>query len=240
MNASILQKNIIEKNSTLTKALIKQSSFHLTLKVLHLKINSEVEQVKNAFVKAIEKYERDFTNEKLYLDCQGIGDFFEQIIYAKLENENVVKTRLNPIIEEITNEITKRGIQLANQENWKPHLTLEDIRKVNKLRKESQKLHPSLSSNFKNMRFGRELVKSIQLLSIFGPKSKENYYEIISEVIFEQKKPYLATALIVANFQANYGTELQNFKNAFVLLLFKIKFISCVENIIGLRILYIS
>ncbi|XP_065583257.1 LOW QUALITY PROTEIN: A-kinase anchor protein 7-like [Artemia franciscana] len=188
MNTSIFQNHIIEKNPTLTKALIKQSSFHLTLKVLHLKNNSEVER-KNAFVKAIEKYEQDFTNEKLYLDFQGIGDFFEQILYAKLENENVVKTRLNSVIEEITKEITKSGVQLANQEGWKPHLTLVDIRKVNKLRKEARKLHPSLSSNFKNMRFGRELVKSIQLLSMFGPKSKENYYEIISEITFGQKAP---------------------------------------------------
>ena len=189
MNASILQKPIIEKNPTFTKALIKQSSFHLTLKVLYLKNNNEVEQVKSAFVKAIEKYERDFTNEKLYLDFQGIGDFFEQILYAKLENEDVVKTRLNPVIEEVTKKITKSSVQLANQESWKPHLTLVDLRKVKKLRKEARKLHPSLSSNFKNMRFGRELVNSIQLLSIFGPKSKENYYEIISEITFGQKAP---------------------------------------------------
>ena len=39
------------------------------------------------------------------------------------------------------------------------------------------------------MRFGRELVNSLQLLSIFGPKSQENYYEIISEVTFGQNTP---------------------------------------------------
>jgi len=40
-------------------------------------------------------------------------------------------------------------------------------------------------------------------------------------VIFENN---VATALIVANFQAVCGTEFQNFKNAFVMFLFKIKF----------------
>ena len=80
-------------------------------------------------------------------------------------------------------------MQIVNQENWKPHLTLVDLRKVKKLRKEARKLHPSLTSNFKNMKFGRELVNGLQLLSIFGPKSQENYYEIIAEVTFEQNTP---------------------------------------------------
>ena len=56
-------------------------------------------------------------------------------------------------------------------------------------------------------------------------------------IIFENN---VAKVLIVANFQAVCGTEIQNFKNALVLLLFKIKFISCVKNIIGLKILYIN
>ena len=189
MNASLMQKHVIETNPKLTKALIKQNSFHLTLKILHLKNNTEIEHVKSAFVKTIEKYRQNFTNEKLYLDFQGIGDFFEQIIYAKLENEEVVNTRLNPIIEEISKKITKSGVRIVNQENWKPHLTLVDLRKVKKLRKEARKLHPSLTSNFKNMKFGRELVNGLQLLSIFGPKSQENYYEIIAEVEFEQNTP---------------------------------------------------
>ncbi|XP_065567294.1 A-kinase anchor protein 7-like [Artemia franciscana] len=154
----------MEKEPTLAKALIKQSSFHLTLKFSLLKYSSEVE-------------------------LASIEEFLEKILYAKLDNENIVKARLDPVLAEITKEITKSDVQLANQESWKPHLTLVDIRKVNKLRKEARKLHPSLSSDFKNMGFGRELVQSIQLLSMTGPKSKENYYEIISEIIFGQKAP---------------------------------------------------
>ena len=84
-------------------------------------------------MKAIDKYEQEFTNEQLYLDFQGIGEFFEQNLYAKLDNENIVKARLNPVFEEIIKEITKSGVQLANQERWKPHLTLVDIRKVQSL-----------------------------------------------------------------------------------------------------------
>ncbi|XP_065571550.1 uncharacterized protein LOC136034345 [Artemia franciscana] len=172
INASILQNHIIEKDPSLGKAIIKQNSFHLTLKVLHLKNSSEVELKRNAFVKAVEKNQQEFTNDQLYLEFQGIGEFFEQNLYAKLNSENIVKTRLNPVLEEITKEITKSGVQLANQESWKPHLTLVNIRKVNKLRKEARKLNSSLTSDFKNMGFGRELVLSIQLLSMTGPKSK--------------------------------------------------------------------
>jgi len=64
---------------------------------------------------------------------------------------------------------------------------LVNTRKVNKLRKEARKLHPTLTAEFKNMRFGRELAQSIQPLSMTGTKSKENYYEVISEIIFGQK-----------------------------------------------------
>ncbi|XP_065583901.1 A-kinase anchor protein 7-like, partial [Artemia franciscana] len=159
INASILQNHIIEKDPTIAKALIKQGSFHLTLKVLHLRNSSEVELARNAFVKAVEKYQQEFTNEQLYLDFQDIREFFEEILYAKLDSENIVKASLNPVLEEIAKEITKSGVQLANQESWKSHLTLVDIRKVNRLRKEARKLQPSLSSNFKNMGFGWELVQ---------------------------------------------------------------------------------
>jgi len=89
-----------------------------------------------------------------------------------LNNEDIVKACLYPVLEEITKEITQSGVQLANQESWKPYLTLVNIRKVNKLRKEARKLHSSLTSDFKNMKFGRELVQSMQLLSMTGPKSK--------------------------------------------------------------------
>ena len=169
--------------------MIKQSSFRLTVKVLHLKNSSKVELASNAFVKAVENFRQEFTSDPLYLDFQGIGEFFEQILYEKLNNENIVEAGLNPVLEEITKEITKSSVRLTNQESWKPHLTLVNIRKVNKLRKKARKLHPSLTSDFKNMRFGGELVQSIQLLSMDGPKSKENYYEIISEIKFEQKAP---------------------------------------------------
>ena len=137
----------------------------------------------------MENFQQEFTSNQLHLDFQGIGKFYEQILYANLNNENIVKARLGPVLEEITKEISKSGIQFANQESWKPHLTLVNLRKVPKLRKEARKVHPSLTSDFKNMRFGGELVQGVQLCSMNRPKSRENYYKIISEVRFEQKKP---------------------------------------------------
>jgi len=65
INASILQNHIIEKDPSLAKAIIKQNSFHLTLKILHLKNSSEVELARNAFVKAVEKNQQEFTNDQL-------------------------------------------------------------------------------------------------------------------------------------------------------------------------------
>ena len=66
--ASELQNHMIEKDPSLTKAIIKHSSFHLTLKVLHLKNNGEVELTKNAFVRAMESFQQKFTSNQLHLD----------------------------------------------------------------------------------------------------------------------------------------------------------------------------
>ena len=80
---------------------------------------------------------------------------------------------------------------MANQESWKPHLRLANVRKVLKLRTEAKRLHPSLTSDFKNTRFEGKLVQEIQFCSINGPKSRKNYYEVISEIRIGQKKTKL-------------------------------------------------
>jgi len=81
---------------------------------------------------------------------------------------------LKPCFGRNYQKISKSGIWIANQESWKPHLTLANLRKVPKLRKEANKLHPSLTSDFRNTRFGGELVQEIEFCSMNGPKSREN------------------------------------------------------------------
>jgi len=185
-NASEIQNHLIENDPSLSQALIEHNSFHNTLKVIHLKNNSEVEVIKNAFTRAMSPFQQEFSENQILLDFQGVGEFSEQILYAKLNNEKEFKARLRPVLEKIAKEVGKSGIQFANQECWKPHLTLVNIRKVSRLRRMAKKLHPSLTSVFKNNKFGVELATSITFCSMQGPKNKENYYEILTEIKFDQ------------------------------------------------------
>jgi len=155
--------------------------------VIHLKNNSEVELTKNAFAKAISAFQQELSENQIILDFQGVGEFSEQILYAQLNNETEFKARLSPLLDRITKEISKTGIQFANQACWKPHLTLVNLRKVARLRRMAKKLPPSITSIFKNMKFGIETAESVQFCSMRSTKNEENYYEILSEIKFDKK-----------------------------------------------------
>ena len=129
-------------------------------------------------------FQQEFSKNQILLDFQGVGEFSE---HAKLNNEKEFKARLRPVLEKIAEDVGKSSIQFANQECWKPHLTLVNIRKVSRLRRMAKKLHPPpLTSDFKNTKLGVELATSIQFCSIQGPKIEENYYEILIEIRFDQ------------------------------------------------------
>ena len=85
--ASEIQNHLIEIDPSLSQALIQHSTFHVTLKVIHLKNNSEVELMKNAFTRAMTAFQQEFSENQILLDFQGVGEFSEQILYAKLNNE---------------------------------------------------------------------------------------------------------------------------------------------------------
>jgi len=185
--ASEVQNYMINIDPSLSQALIQHSTFHVTLMVIHLKNNSEIELTKNAFAKAISAFQQELSEDQIILDFQGVGEFSEQILYAQLNNEAEFKARLSPLLERITKEISKTGIQLADQECWKPHLTLVNLRKVARLRRMAKKLPPSITPIFKNMKFGFETAKSIQFCSMNSPKNEENYYQILSEIKFNKE-----------------------------------------------------
>ena len=184
--ASEIQNHLIENDPSLSQNLIEHNSFHIILKVIHLKNNSEVELMKNAFKWAKIAFQQEFSENQILLDFQGVGEFSEQILYTKLNNETEFKARLRPVLERISKKVSESGIQFLNQDCWKPHLTLVNIRKVSRLKRMAKKLHPSLTSVFKNTKFGVELATSIQFCLMQGPKNEENYYEILTEIKFDQ------------------------------------------------------
>ena len=98
---------MIELDPSLSQALIQQSTFHVTLKVIHLKNNSEVELMKNAFVKAISAFQQELSENQIILDFQGVGEFSEQILYAQLNNETEFKARLRPLLEKLLKKSVK-------------------------------------------------------------------------------------------------------------------------------------
>ncbi|XP_065570155.1 uncharacterized protein LOC136033282 [Artemia franciscana] len=105
--ASEMQNHLIENDPSLSQALIEHSTFHVTLKVIHLRNNSEVELMKNAFTRAMSEFQKEFSKNQIQLDFQGVGEFSEQILYAKLNNEKEFKARLSPVLEKLMKKSVK-------------------------------------------------------------------------------------------------------------------------------------
>ncbi|KAK2715859.1 A-kinase anchor protein 7-like [Artemia franciscana] len=184
--ATVVQNHIIKKDARLSRALIKPASFHITLGVVHLKNEDEIERTKNALTKALSQFQHEFVKNPLQLAFQGLGTFRGQILYAKLKNEEVITARLSPVLEKLIEEVGNCGIQFEDKRQWKPHLTILKLSKNPKLLRKVKRLHPSLMSDYSNIEFGYELVKSIQLCSMNGPKSEDGYYAKVAEFCFDR------------------------------------------------------
>ena len=106
----------------------------------------------------VKKFE-EFTKDRLQLVFQDLGASYEQILYAKSNNEEIVIARLIPLLQKIILETSRYGIRFADQVRWRPHLNNLNLKKTSKLRRDVKRLHPSLTSEFNNIEFSCELVE---------------------------------------------------------------------------------
>uniref|UniRef100_A0A8C6EGV2 A-kinase anchoring protein 7 n=2 Tax=Microcebus murinus TaxID=30608 RepID=A0A8C6EGV2_MICMU len=183
----ILQNTIIQQDQRLAKAMVGDGSFHITLLVMQLLNEDEVNMGIDALLELKPFIEEILQGKHLILPFQGIGNFGNQVAFVKLAEGD----HINPLLE--IAEIAKRtfqekGILAGESRGFKPHLTFMKLSKAPWLRKNGvKKIDPELYEKFISHRFGEETLYRIDLCSMVKKKQSNGYYHCESSIVIGKK-----------------------------------------------------
>ncbi|XP_054414138.2 A-kinase anchoring protein 7 isoform X3 [Pongo abelii] len=132
----ILQNAIIQQDERLAKAMVSDGSFHITLLVMQLLNEDEVNIGIDALLELKPFIEELLQGKHLTLPFQGIGTFGNQVGFVKLAEGDHVNSLLE-IAETANRTFQEKGILVGESRSFKPHLTFMKLSKSPWLRKNS-------------------------------------------------------------------------------------------------------
>ncbi|XP_064454178.1 A-kinase anchoring protein 7 isoform X2 [Mirounga angustirostris] len=191
----ILQNAIIQQDKQLAKAMTSDGSFHITLLVMQLLSEDEVNIGIGALLELKPFIEEILQGKQLILPFQGIDTFGNQVGFVKLAEGDHVNSLLE-IAEAAKRTFQEKGILAGENRSFKPHLTFMKLSKAPWLRKKGvKKIDPEFYEKFISHRFGEEMVHRIDLCSMLKKKQSNGYYHCESSVVIGELESPSSTVL---------------------------------------------
>ncbi|XP_019519046.1 PREDICTED: A-kinase anchor protein 7 isoform X2 [Hipposideros armiger] len=201
----ILQDAIIQQDKRLSKAMTGDGSFHVTLLVMQLLNDDEINIGIDALLELKPFIEEILRGKHLILPFQGVDTFGNQVGFVKLAEGD----HINPLLEiaEAAKRIfQEKGILAGESRSYKPHLTFMKLYKTpwlwktwfqtlsqndKSVVKGVKKIDPKLYENFISHRFGEEVVQRIDLCSMQKKKQSNGYYHCESSIVIGESSTVL-------------------------------------------------
>lgn len=178
----IVQDSITTYNEKLTPALIPLATLHLTLMVIHLENDEQIQKAKEVLNQCKISLDPILQNSALTITFSGLDHFNHQVLYVKaLGGEEILKSVVNIVRE----TFTKEGIPSTDRREFSPHLTVMKLSRKPMLRRKGIKKIPEESYvSWVDMSFGEESVNSLHLCSMNKKKEKDGFYKCEATVTF--------------------------------------------------------
>ena len=181
----IVQDSITTHNDKLTPALVSLSTLHLTLMVIHLESDEQIQKATEVLNQCKIRLDPILRNNALTLTFSGLDHFNHQVLYVKLcegEENEVLKSVVNIVRE----TFTKEGIPCTDPREFSPHLTVMKLSRSPALRRKGIKKIPADSyANWVDMSFGEQSVNALHLCSMNKKKEKDGFYKCVATVTFD-------------------------------------------------------
>ncbi|XP_078398220.1 A kinase (PRKA) anchor protein 7 isoform X2 [Cetorhinus maximus] len=183
-----VQDIVVQTDERLSKAMIPVPCLHVTILVMYLANEMEVNKAVNAIEECKEMVQKILQGPQLALQFQGIADFRDEVVFAQLvQNEHL--TTLAHIAETVKTRLQANGILTGDSKAFKPHLTFMKLPRAPKLRQQGiKKFSPELYKNFEDHYFGDEIVTCLHLCSMLKKKQPNGYYHCETSVAVGEKK----------------------------------------------------
>ncbi|NXB29545.1 AKA7G protein, partial [Eulacestoma nigropectus] len=182
-----VQDAIIQKDQRLSKAMVRSGSLHVTMLVMHLSTEEEINIAVGALSDSKVFIDDLLKGKRVDLSFQGIDHFRNQVGFVNL-TENDHTALLKEIAETMKMIFQEKGIMTGEERAFKPHLTFMKLSKSTELRKQVKKIDSSLYEDFKNHYFGDEILHRFDLCSMLKKKQPNGYYYCESSIVFGEKQ----------------------------------------------------
>uniref|UniRef100_A0A5F8HDZ2 A-kinase anchoring protein 7 n=1 Tax=Monodelphis domestica TaxID=13616 RepID=A0A5F8HDZ2_MONDO len=178
-----LQNTIIQQDKRLSRVMSNCGSFHVTLLVMHLLNEEEVNIGIDALLEIKTLIEEILQGRNLNLPFQGVGNFGNQVGFVKLAEGDHVPVLLE-IAEAAKRTFQEKGIMAGENRSFKPHLTFMKLSKSPELRRKGvKKIDPELYEKFADHKFGEESLYRVDLCSMLKEKQSNGYYHCESSIV---------------------------------------------------------
>ncbi|XP_028909976.1 A-kinase anchoring protein 7 isoform X2 [Ornithorhynchus anatinus] len=182
-NIQTLQASIIQQDARLSKAMCKHSTFHVTLLVMKLSSEEQVNIAVGAFLETKALIEEILQGKPLDLSFQGVGNFRNQVGFVKLAKGDQLST-LMEIEETVKRTFQEKGILAGENRSFTPHLTYMKMTSnvAGLLKQGVKKINPEFYRAFESHHFGEETLHRIDLCSMQKEKQANGYYHCESSI----------------------------------------------------------
>ncbi|CAD7691737.1 unnamed protein product [Nyctereutes procyonoides] len=183
----ILQNAILQQDEQLAKAMTSDGSFHVTLLVMQLLNEDEVNLGIGALLELKPFIEEILQGKELILPFQGVDTFGNQVGFVKLAEGHHINPLLE-IAEAAKRTFQEKGFMAGENRSFKPHLTFMKLSRTPWLRKKGvKKIDPKFYEKFISHRFGEEMVHRIDLCSMLKKKQSNGYYHCESSIVIGKR-----------------------------------------------------
>ncbi|XP_067888220.1 uncharacterized protein [Heterodontus francisci] len=180
-----VQELVVTKEPKLFPAVIPVGRMHLTVVVAHLNTPAELEKAVSALQQCKSKVDAILEGKPLNLLFQGIGQFKDQVLFAKLSEDtsDKVTSTLRAVAESVEILFRELGVNIEDSNEFKPHVTFLKLSKSPMLRRKGfRKICPELYKEYVSAVFGTEVFTRIDLCSMRKKKQPSGYYHCESSI----------------------------------------------------------
>ncbi|XP_068023993.1 A-kinase anchoring protein 7 isoform X2 [Melanerpes formicivorus] len=177
-----VQDAITQKDQRLSKAMVRAGSFHVTMLLMHLATEEEINLAVGALSDSKDFVEDLLQGKPLDLSFEGIDHFSNAVGFVKLADNDHTAV-LKEIAETLKKVFQEKGIVAGEGRAFYPHLTFMKLSKSPQLRKEVKKIDSRLYEEFKSLCFGEEVLHRLDLCSMLKKKQPNGYYYCESSIV---------------------------------------------------------
>ena len=170
--AADVQDAIASNHPHLASAFTSVKKLHLTLFVMHLPSEEEVQKAQDALHACKDIVDSTFeTHKHCTLSFSGLSTFQSRVVWIKVE-ETEERKKLEEMVVRMHSEFSRRGIVVEELGGWTPHVTMMKLRNRKRVKKIASDVWEGHSASIRDSQSCTE----IQLLSMVHKPTEDGYY----------------------------------------------------------------